>query len=191
MSLFGTSSPPSEQARNTSSSLFDTEASTPTSKDAKAQSAGASGLFAESDESTNTNDSPWGNTFTPKKQARSDLIKKLLPNNQVPDPYIDVFDALVEEGYGRGPGVSRDAIGRLLDESNLGAEDRTKISDIFKAGSSDQNTFTRGEINVLLALIGLAKEGEEISLDGVDERKSSEYHVLRVKSSEFPLTRRI
>lgn len=164
-SLFGEQ--PSPQAtRNTSSSLFDEDPiSTPQ------KTAGSSGgLFADDSAAGDTN-SPWGSSFTPKKQARADLIKTLLPANAVPESYVDVFDAFVEEGFVQGSGASKQGIEKLLHGCQLNARDRTRISELTGAGTWDKTSFSRGEVNVVLALIGLAQEGEEVSLDSVDERR--------------------
>ena len=166
MSLFGDDSPVKPTPTN-SNTLFDDESASTSQK--KAISKG-SGLFADGDTAEDTS-SPWGNNFTPKKQARSDLLKTLLPGDTVPESYIDAFDTLVEEGYVQGSGVSKQGVLKLLDGCNLGPSDRAKILNITGAGNWEKASFVRGEFNVLLALIGLAREGEEVSLDSVDERR--------------------
>lgn len=170
MSLFGEDTP-APSARNPPGSLFDDEpAATPQKK---APGATSGGLFAD-DSTADDNNSPWGSTFTPKKQARADLVKTLLPGNSVPESYIDTFDALVEEGFVQGSGVNRRGVEKVLDGCQLSASDRAKILEITGAGSWEKASFSRGEVNVLIALIGLAQEGEEVSLDGVDERRQCE-----------------
>jgi sorting nexin-8 len=53
-------------------------------------------------------------------------------------------------------------------------DDETARS-IRKTVMPDENKeLGRSEVNVLLAMIGLAQEGDEVTLDGVDERKRSE-----------------
>ena len=174
MSLFGDSSP--EQAHDTSASLFEN----PAPKTPQKSSKGSTGLFAETDDTG----SPWNSTLTPKKQDRFELIRNLLPADSVPSFYVDTFEALVEEGFVQGAGVSKRGVERVLEGSRLTPVDRSNVLDITGASSWDKDTFTRGEFNVLLALVGLAQEGEEVSLDSVDERKRSKIlsHALRIIS---------
>ncbi|KAK5000529.1 Sorting nexin mvp1 [Cryomyces antarcticus] len=157
MSLFGTS--PDDLPSRPKSSLFDDE---PTP-------AGTSSLFA--DETSTSADSPWAFP-TPKKAARGNLIKTLLPAGDVPDSYIDVYDSLLSSGDKVGGGVSLAGVKRLLSASKLDADNQAKILNIVVPGGQETNLgLGRGEFNVLLALIGLAQEGEDVALDGVDERR--------------------
>ena len=167
MSLFG-SSPDDSHATNARSTaqqraLFDAE-STP----------GAvtnSSLF---DDDTNGNaGSPW-DFSTPKKAASGDLVKKLLPASDVPESYIDAYDLILDSGDKFGTGMSLDGVKGLLDTSGLKAEDRARILDLVVPNDLQPSAgLGRSEFNVLLALIGLAKEKEDITLDGVDERRKS------------------
>ena len=53
--------------------------------------------------------------------------------------------------------------------------DDAAVVQIRKTVMPDENReLGRAEVNVLLAMIGLAQEGEEVTLDGVDERRRSE-----------------
>lgn len=154
--LFG-SSPPrnSRVASNNDSTLFG-EDSTP-------RKATASGLFA--DDTAEAEDSPWG--FTPKKQARSNLVQTLLPASDVPESYIDTYEGLVE-----GNTVPYARLQELVEGSRLSRQAQDQIVGIvLPQGSGAGRNLGRGEFNVLLALIGLAQEGEEVSLDSVDDRK--------------------
>lgn len=90
-------------------------------------------------------------------------MKNLLADSDVPESYIDAFDALQQGGS-----VSRQECEGLVRDCGITSQDREKIFSIVGAGG----TFGRGEFNVLVALIGLAKEGEELGLDAVDERKN-------------------
>jgi sorting nexin-8 len=99
-------------------------------------------------------------------------VKTLLPASDVPEAYVDVYDRLlVDEGAGAA-GVSVDAAKRVLKESGVESEAGRGILKSV-GGEGDGRTLGRGEINVMLALIGLAQEGEEVTLDGVDERRKS------------------
>src|ERR1700712_2127819 len=95
MSLFGTSpdeSPAAVAAMKSRNSLFDDDEPSPAP-------GSKSSLFADDDSSPGS--SPWGMP-TPKKAARGELIKNLLPASDVPDSYIDIFDSMLKEGNGFG-----------------------------------------------------------------------------------------
>ena len=166
MSLFGDEPP--QPARKTASSLFD---DSPTAAPQKPQAGG--GLFADAEDPPNESGSPWGAQFTPKKQARSDLVKNLLSGDSVPDLYIDTFDSLADEGFVQGSEVNERGLEKLFEAGRIDANSRTQITELVSAGARDKKTFSRSEINVVLALVGLAQEGEEVSLDSVDERRRS------------------
>ena len=146
MSLFGESPP---KARQTKSSLFD---------EPKAES--GSGLF--NDDSGDANASPW-DFPTPKKAARRNLVKSLLQDTEVPELYVDAFDALRAGGSASENGVALDAATRLVKESKIDSSEQQKIIQIVGGGAGG---LSRSEFNVLLALIGLAQEE-----DGHDENR--------------------
>lgn len=159
MSLFGDDDSP--QRAKQSSSLF--------ADDAKAAGRAGNSLFADD---VGDDDSPWAFP-TPKKAGREALVKSLLPAGDVPDSYIDAFDALLDAGHGHGNGVSIDGVKQLLADSNIAAHAQAKILDVvLPAGGAAE--VGRNEFNVVFALIGLAQEHEDITLDSVDERKPSE-----------------
>jgi sorting nexin-8 len=125
-------------------------------------------LFSENNTGTEDGESPWSFP-TPKRAARSTLIKNLLKPGDVPEVYVDVYDKLVSESDGHGVDIG--AIRRLvklakLDEETAASIEKTVVTD-------ERAGLGRGEVWVLLALIGLAQEGEESTLDGVDERRKS------------------
>jgi len=150
-------------------SLFGEDTETPSSRpksslfeDESAQSKNSSGMFGDS--SVDANDSPWG--FTPKKNTgRGSLVKSLLADADVPDLYVDAFDSLQSGGR-----VSAQECRRLLGHSNISQGDQDRIWNIVSS-NGESSALGRGEFSVLLALIGLAREGEELSLDAVDERR--------------------
>ena len=164
MSLFGSSpDEPSQAATNSKSrnSLFDDDSSpAPGSK---------SSLFANDNDTSDA--SPW-NMPTPKKAARGELIKSLLPASDVPDSYIDTFDDVLKGGDGKGGKISVAGVTKVLTAGRLGADDQSRITNIITSGGQ-LSDLGRSEFNVLLALIGLAQEHEEITLDSVDERRRS------------------
>ena len=157
MSLFGESPP---KARQTKSSLFDDE---------DASTKAGSGLFA--DDGAAETSSPW-DFPTPKKQARRNLVKSLLQGADVPEQYIDAYDALLANGGGSEAGVSSEAAKKLVGDSNISSGDQEKVLQIVGGGVEGLG---RSEFNVLLALVGLSQEGEELGLDAVDERKQSRH----------------
>lgn len=155
MSLFGDDSDAPSRPTNNKSSLFDDD-------DTAASSRNNNSIFADSaaDES---NDSPWG--FTPSKRnlgGTRNKVKTLLADADVPDLYIDTFDRLQVGGF-----VSSREAKKLLEESGVGGPEREKIWSIV----GQEERLGRGELSVLIALIGLAKEGEDLGLDAVDERR--------------------
>jgi sorting nexin-8 len=166
MSLFGTSPNNSATAAASSKSrlsLFDDELSpAPGSK---------SSLFADDDNPPGA--SPWGMP-TSKKAARGELIKNLLPASDVPDSYIDIFDSVLKGGNNFGGKISAAGVISVLSAGSLSADDQSRITSIITSGGQPVD-LGRNEFNVLLALIGLAQEREDITLDGVDERRRSQY----------------
>ncbi|KAG4441273.1 hypothetical protein IFR05_003264 [Cadophora sp. M221] len=161
MSLFGSSpdQPSPAKASKSRNSLFDDEPSpAPGSK---------SSLFADDDNASNS--SPWGMP-TPKKAGRGEVVKNLLPAGVVPDSYIDTFDSLINGGGGNGGKLTASGITKVLSASKIGAEEQSRIVSIITSGGQ-LSDISRNEFNVLLALIGLAQEREDITLDSVDERR--------------------
>ncbi len=158
MSLFGSS--PTEAAPLNNKSLFGEEA---------APAPSASSLFAE-----DGGDSPWSMP-TPKKNARQNLVKNLLPATDVPESYVDAYDAVLNTNERTGVGIGVAGVKRLVQSSNLSEQEQSKILNfVIPGGQEAANGVGRSEFNVLLALIGLGQEGEDITLDGVDERRRSE-----------------
>jgi sorting nexin-8 len=161
MSLFGDEDVPSRAKQ--SSSLFD--------DDPKPAGKPGNSLFADEIDS---NDSPWA-LPTPKKAGRGSLVKSLLPASDVPDSYIDAFDAVLDAGDRAGSGISIDGAKKLLASSGLPNDAHARMLEIVQSGQEEGAGLGRNEFNVLYALIGLAQEGEDVTLDSVDERKRSQY----------------
>lgn len=185
MSLFGTSpeDPSAGDPARSKSSLFADEPAT-----------GGSSLFADDDGDDSS--SPWNAQHnTAKRTARRDLVRTLLPNTDVPESYIDAYDLILNSGDRVGSGIGLTSVREILSSSELTATDQSKILNLVASG--DHESFSglgRGEFNVLLALVGLAQEGEDLSFDAVDDRRKSK---LILRSSVFlylllgiiPLTR--
>ena len=101
-------------------------------------------------------------------------MKTLLPATDVPESYVDAYDALLDSGDRVAGGVDLAGVKRLLQNSGISSEEQQKILTlIVPAGQDSTAGFGRGEFNVLVALVGLAQEGEDVTLDGVDERRKS------------------
>lgn len=164
MSLFGSSPPeePSQSARaGKSQSLFDDERTT---------GAADSSIFDDGDGSA---PSPW-EMPTPKKPAKGDMVKTLLPASSVPDSYIDAFDTILDSGYALGPSsITIEGATKLLEGSGLDADEQASIVSLVTGGQEPSGGLGRNEFNVFVALAGLAQEHDEATLDGVDERRRS------------------
>lgn len=167
MSLFGSPPNGSDSANPTphaqQKSLFEEEAT----------SGAVSSASLFDDEANGNAGSPW-NFSTPKKAAASDLVKTLLPTSDVPESYIDAYDAVLDSGDESVAGMSFDGVRKILRSSGLRVDDQARILDLVIPNNKEPSAgLGRSEFNVLLALIGLAQENEEVTLDGVDERKKS------------------
>lgn len=153
MSLFGDE--PDSPARP-KSSLFD--------DDAAAKTNTSSSMFGDDSTAPVDASSPWG--FTPKKSTgRRSLVKSLLANADVPELYVDSFDRLQAGGS-----ISAAHTKQLLSDCGISGSAQNQIWDVVSS-RGESATLGRDEFNVTLALIGLAQEGEELSLDAVDERR--------------------
>lgn len=165
MSLFGTS--PEEPSAVTSTqrsktSLFADE------------STGGSSLFAD-DDGDDSSATPWTQNNTAKRTARRDLVRTLLPATDVPESYVDAYDLILNSGDRVGSGVGLTSIREILSSSGLTASDQGKILNLVVTGDHESSGgLGRAEFNVLLALVGLAQEGEDLSFDSVDDRRKSE-----------------
>lgn len=179
MSLFGSTPPDSEPATAATpirsrgggggGGLFDDDDDSRPKQHTK--KASSNSLFADDD--AGGNDSPWDMPTPRKQQSRADMIRNLLPAGDVPDSYIETFDTIVRLDGSNGR-VRSSGVTKLFAGANIGTEAETRIKSIIKTGGDDV-ALGRGEFNVLLALVGLAQEGEVVSLDGVDERRRSKF----------------
>ena len=164
MSLFGSSPDDSGLSASTSrpqqsSSLFD---------DGAPPSKSSGGLFSDD---TAGGDSPWSMP-TPKKASREQLVKTLLPASEVPESYVDAYDTISASEHGVDGGkISVAGMMKILEGSRVADQERI----VRLVNAEGGRAIGRNEFNVLLALVGLAQEGEEASLDSVDERRKSEW----------------
>ncbi|KAG8424098.1 Sorting nexin mvp1 [Metarhizium acridum] len=172
MSLFGTS--PTEEHD---------EPSTPSRQTPRSRRGGGGGLFDESsshrasssglfdDGNAGGDDSsPWDMPTPRRQQTRADMVRNLLPASDVPDSYITAFDVIVRE-HGSSGRATAAGIADLFANARLGPEAQTRIMSLVAPGDGSDVSLGRNEFNVLLALVGLAQEGDIISLDSVDERR--------------------
>lgn len=176
MSLFGSSPEEGSDQRNSGrlskSSLF---ADDPVGSSPRVS---GSALFSDdnSHDAAAGDSSPW-TMPTPKRAARHELVKSLLPPTDVPESYIDAYDAIVSgtDHSGGSPTVGLSVVRDLLASTGLDADVQSRIINLVTPGGQDSVSggLGRNEFNVLLALIGLAQEGEDVTLDAVDERRRS------------------
>ena len=181
MSLFGTSpedSPLSNSVQRSKSSLFADEPSYGGNP-----GNASSSLFADDDSSG----SPWMSN-TNKRTSKYEIVKTLLPDSDVPESYIDAYDLVLSAGDRVGTGVGLTSVREILSGSGLSATDQAKILNLVISGDSDSsNGLGRGEFSVLLALVGLAQEGEDLTFDAVDDRRKSELSLIHATLNN-PLT---
>lgn len=168
MSLFGTSPEEPSAVSSTSKSKSSLFADEPAG-------GGSSSLFA--DDTGEDSSSPWNpQTNTAKRTARRDLVRTLLPATDVPESYVDAYDLILNSGDRVGSGVGLTSIREILSSSDLTASDQGKIFNlVISADHESSGGLGRPEFNVLLALIGLAQEGEDLSFDAVDDHRKSQY----------------
>ena len=101
------------------------------------------------------------------------MVKRLLPAPDVPESYIEAFDALRETSYKvEGGQIGQNGARKLFEGCGLDVAEQDRILRLVTGGQ--ESGLGRSEFNVLLALIGLSQESEEASLDSVDERRRSE-----------------
>lgn len=181
-----TSTPPSRQRRkhHAQMSLFGTSPEAPSSGGfterskvslfADEPATGGSSLFAEDD--GNDSSSPWNiQNNTAKRAAQQNLARTLLPADVAPKSYIHAYKSILNSEGRVGSGIGLTSVRNILSTSRLSATDQSKILNLV-VSSANQESFSglgQAEFNVLLALIGLAQEGEDLSFDAVDDRRKS------------------
>jgi sorting nexin-8 len=84
-----------------------------------------------------------------------------------------MYESLLIGNGNPGGKISAAGVAKTLSAGNLGADEQSRIKSIITIGGQ-LSDIGRNEFNVLLALIGLAQEHEDITLDSVDERRRSE-----------------
>lgn len=87
---------------------------------------------------------------------------------------MDAYDLILNSGDRVGPGVGLTSVREILSSSGLTASDQGKILNLVVSSHHESSGgLGRAEFNVLLALVGLAQEGEDLSFDAVDDRRKS------------------
>ena len=144
-----------------------------------AQKQSSNSLFADDDGGggdDNGEDSPWSMPSPRKQKSRAEIVRDLLPSSDVPESYIDTYETVVRQNNGQAS-INPDGLAKIFSAARLSdASTQSRIVSLVApdaGGSGDDVSLGRNEFNVLMALIGLAQEGEVISLDGVDERRRS------------------
>ena len=177
--LFG-SSPPQSSSAPTDQTIFGEDSSGTPAKSSTSRKIGDTSLFHDGGGDDDA-DTPFEVTPSKNKKSRESLVKSLLPPSSVPESYVDAYDALLELGESVSGKVSFTAVERVLQGSGIGVTERAQVLELVAPPDrqSEAASLGREEFNVLLALIGLAQEKEDISLDGVDERRSSTQNIYR------------
>ncbi|KAG5987103.1 hypothetical protein E4U54_005137 [Claviceps lovelessii] len=186
MSLFGTSPTERERDAHPSSSLSSSPSPSPSSSPAsrrqtKARGGGlfdddlhkasSSSLFDDGHAAQDSASSPWDMPAPRSRRSRRDMVRSLLPTSDVPDSYIEVFDAMNRDEGGHGR-IRAGAISKLFANAGLDGASQTHIMALLAPGvESDDVSLEQDEVNVLLAMVALGQEGEVVSLDAVDERR--------------------
>lgn len=112
-----------------------------------------------------------------------DVVKTLVNegNSNLPPAYAQVYERVIIEypAGGFGSGISVAGVKRVLDEAGLGEDEgagrRIKESVVGISGIGVEASIGKAEFNVLMAMIGLAQEGKEVSIDEVDDRRKSTF----------------
>jgi sorting nexin-8 len=177
MSLFGDSADEAVSSRSghgrSRSTIFGDEPSPPAESRGSLFSGDNDAGFSEPSVGSQGR-SPWEMPTPRSQKGRRDVLRSLLPSDAVPEAYVDVYDSLLRGGYGLGGKVSVAGLEKILGASKIKAESSERIFKIVvPVGSDSGHGFGREEVNVLLALVGIAQtdEDEELSLDAVDERR--------------------
>lgn len=172
MSIFGTTPPNGPPSMESSfarsrANLFDEEDDDSMTQSQTHTQSASNSLFQD-------DGSPWDMPTPRKKHSRADLLRTLLPASDVPESYIEAFDAVIRDDGGAGGKILAGGVTRVLASARLPADAQAEIMSIVAPGEGEV-ALGRNEFNVLLGLVGLAQEGETVSLDGVDERRRSEW----------------
>ncbi|KAF2138651.1 uncharacterized protein K452DRAFT_311139 [Aplosporella prunicola CBS 121167] len=127
-------------------------------------------LFADDDDPGAS--SPWA---LPTPRQRTSNLQALLPAGAaVPSSYGAAFEAVMAAGARFGGGAGLTGVRRVLSASGLAPDEQRQVLDLVVPEGRLESGLGRAEFNVLCALVGLAREGEDVSLDGVDARRDED-----------------
>ncbi|KAG0127069.1 hypothetical protein HOY82DRAFT_85795 [Tuber indicum] len=109
---------------------------------------------------------------TARRGAPTDISKTLLTkeNANIPERYDFLYESFLDQFGSPGGGVALAGVKQVLKEADAdgyGIEDRI-LSILIKGG---KQSIGREEFYVLLALVGLEQQGEEVTIDGVDDSR--------------------
>ncbi|SPQ26297.1 8c29dba6-cbbf-4087-bc69-21903cf3f7b0 [Thermothielavioides terrestris] len=197
MSLFGTSPPGGSPGGGAQSSHFANSRPSLFEDEPPMTRSSTSALFADDDGGAGGSDSPWAMPTPRKQKSPADLIRSLLPASDVPESYVEAFDAVARD-HGSGGRITLGGVARTLAAAKLGADAQARIMGIVApgggggggGGGDEETLLDRNQFNVLLALIGLAQEGEAPELHGIIERAPAVPHLeqLAAKPPQRPVT---
>ena len=101
-----------------------------------------------------------------------------MQSSNIPESYIDAFDR-----YSRADQLDQDALQRLQKDCKVNDTDFESILTTVLPAHVEHKV-DRGHFNVVFLLLALAQQGKEISLDAVDDLKSSVLPVPSLNQQE-------
>jgi sorting nexin-8 len=114
--------------------------------------------------------------LSPKRKAE---IGTLLDGADIPDAYVDTFEAYANNGL-----VSMSAFQELMRAAQLSDSNAERILSLVLPGDSSTAGLSRAKLNVALALIALSQQGEELSLDAVDDMRHKKLPVPKLEPKQ-------
>ncbi|KAI0999791.1 Sorting nexin [Podosphaera aphanis] len=163
MSLFGKSPEESNSAVGSKprNSLFDDDRISPGPSSISKSS-------SVSEDNAASTSSPWGITSLLKETGQTEDIEALLPETAIPEKYNQIFNSIPDRGRSYNGNINKAGVYMIFSHAKLDKEDEESIQDLIFQGASPSE-LSRDKFNVLLALIGLAQNYSEISLEEVRE----------------------
>ena len=140
-----------------------------------------SALLDPSGEHSSSSSSHWGVIPERRTRSRAEVLASLLPVEETPTKYADAYHAALRDDSAgpRGKHVGAVGVAKMFAAAKLRPDQQTHIMNVLAVGDDDDGdsgavALDEAAFGVLLALVGLAQEGEIVSLDGVDDRRRSE-----------------
>lgn len=173
------SPPPLTRSRPSAMSLFGSSPEHTPAASPRATSARTGALFSDDPpapphslfDDAPTDSDPWAFP-TPRKASKPTLANLLTERNaNIPEQYHIAFARLREEyPAGDGESVAVEGIEAIVRE--VGGGDA--MEKVFSVAGRRKESWSREEVWSILALCGLALEGEELGLDNIDDRRRGE-----------------